>query len=85
MPEPARRIRFDCQAVEYRFNGLDAAAGYRIGIVTYDNTDQRKFDLVLIFSSGRADVELAKGVAAPSAARGRAAASALVRRSARDS
>jgi hypothetical protein len=56
--------------VEYRFNGLDPAAAYRVGIVTYDDKDQRRFDLVLMSSSGRPEFVLAKGAAVPSASRG---------------
>ena len=68
-PPPADKIRFDWEALEYRFDGLDAAATYRLGLMTYDDKDQRKLTIAIRRASDHREVVLAGNVPAPSALR----------------
>jgi hypothetical protein len=68
-PAPAGKIRFDDLAVEYRFDGLDPAIAYRVGVVTYDDRQARKVNLVLRRTTDGRETVLLAGKSAPSALR----------------
>ncbi len=68
-PPPADKIRFEWESIEYRFDGLDPQATYRLGLMTYDDKDQRKLDLAIRRVSDGREIPIAKAVPVPSALR----------------
>jgi len=68
-PPPADRIRFDFEALEYRFDGLDPAASYRLGLLAYDDKDQRKLTIAIRRTSDQREVVLAEKAPVASALR----------------
>ena len=61
--------------MEYRFDGLDPAASYRLGLLTYDlDSAVRRMDVVLRRASDQQQTVIARSVVAPSGLRGEAPA-----------